>query len=335
MDHSTHCSTNQKKRLLCALLALLCALALPALPAASVARADGQGPLRIVCTTFPQYDWVRQILGEEAAELTLLSGSADLHSYQPSVRDIAAISACDLFVYVGGPSDAWVPDVLAAAGDPGRATLALLTVAQAKEEELAEGMQAEHEHEHEHEHDADGVEYDEHVWLSLKTAQGLVQAICDALGARRPASREAYQKNADAYIAQLAALDARYQAAVDAAPRQVILFGDRFPFRYLADDYGLTYYAAFLGCSAETEASFATIAFLAGKVDELDLPAILVIEGARHPIAQTVAANTADKDQKILVMNSMQSVTAQDVADGASYLSIMEDNLAVLTEALS
>ena len=151
----------------------------------------------------------------------------------------------------------------------------------------------------------------------------------------RPDRADAYRANADAYIEALLALDARYRETIDSAARKTMLFADRFPFRYLADDYGLAYYAAFSGCSAETEASFETVAFLAGKVDELDLPAVLVIEGAAHKIANTVIANSAGKDAKILVLNSLQSVTARDLAAGVSYLDTMEQNLAVLQEALN
>ncbi|NLG24359.1 MAG: zinc ABC transporter solute-binding protein, partial [Clostridiales bacterium] len=180
-----------------------------------------------------------------------------------------------------------------------------------------------------------GHEQDEHVWLSLKAASKITRGLCDALCALRPDRADAYRANADAYIEALLALDARYRETIDSAARKTMLFADRFPFRYLADDYGLAYYAAFSGCSAETEASFETVAFLAGKVDELDLPAVLVIEGAAHKIANTVIANSAGKDAKILVLNSLQSVTARDLAAGVSYLDTMEQNLAVLQEALN
>ena len=196
----------------------------------------------------------------------------------------------------------------------------------------------EHEHEdiaktHEHHHD-DEVEYDEHVWLSLRNSAILVNSISEAIQKIDPANAETYKANAASYIEKLNALDADYQAAVSAASKNTILFGDRFPFRYLVDDYNLEYYAAFVGCSAESEASFETIVFLAGKVDELSLPAVLTIEGKDHSIAQTIVENTAAKDQKILTMDSMQSTTSEDINNGASYLSIMESNLSVLKEAL-
>ena len=176
-----------------------------------------------------------------------------------------------------------------------------------------------------------GEEKDEHIWLSLKNAQVLCVTLADALCAIDPDNKNTYIANAAAYRDKLAALDADYKAAVDGATHKTVLFGDRFPFRYLVDDYGLRYYAAFAGCSAETEASFETVSFLAKKVDELGLPCVLTIEGAQHRIAETIVQNTAGKNQKVLTMDS---TTSKDVANGATYLSVMEKNLSVLKEAL-
>ena len=172
------------------------------------------------------------------------------------------------------------------------------------------------------------------IWLSLKNAEVLVNAISKSLQELDPDNKDTYATNAAAYIERLSALDGEYQAAVDAATYKTVLFGDRFPFRYLVDDYGLSYYAAFVGCSAETEASFETVSFLAKKVDELKLPCVLTIEGAQHRIAETIVQNTAEKNQKVLTMDSMQSTTSKDVANGTTYLSVMEKNLSVLKEAL-
>ena len=179
-----------------------------------------------------------------------------------------------------------------------------------------------------------GEEKDEHVWLSLKNAKTLVGAIADALQELDPDNKDTYAANTSAYIEKLSALDGAYQSAVDGAARKTVLFGDRFPFRYLVDDYGLSYYAAFAGCSAESEASFETLSFLAKKVDELKLPCVLTIEGKNHKIAETIVENTAEKNQKILTMDSMQSTTSEDVANGTAYLSVMEQNLSMLKEAL-
>ena len=196
-------------------------------------------------------------------------------------------------------------------------------------EDLCEHMEG-HGHDHDHEEEAD-----EHVWLSLKNAKTLVTAIADALQELDPDNKDTYAANTSAYIEKLSALDGAYQSAVDGAASKTVLFGDRFPFRYLADDYGLRYYAAFAGCSAESEASFETVSFLAKKVDELKLPCVLTIEGKNHKIAETIVENTAEKNQKILTMDSMQSMTSKDAANGATYHSVMEQNLSVLKEALS
>lgn len=300
--------------------------------------------LSIVTTIFPEYDWVREILGDKAdnAEITmLLDNGVDLHSYQPTADDIVKISDCDLFIYVGGESDGWVEDALRNAANRNMKVINLLEILgdSVKTEEIVEGMQEEHEHEDAHAHD-DAEEHeheeetDEHVWLSLKNAKMLVRVISKALQELDPDNKDIYAANADAYVKKLSALDAEYQAAVDAASNKTILFGDRFPFRYLVDDYGLRYYAAFVGCSAETEAGFETISFLAKRVDEWKLPCVLTIEGAQHKIAETVVRNTTAKNQKVLTMDSMQSTTSKDVKNGTTYLSVMEKNLSVLKEAL-
>ena len=303
---------------------------------AGTPAAETEKPLKIVTTIFPEYDWVRQILGERAknVELTmLLDNGVDLHSYQPTADDIIKISDCDLFIYVGGESDGWVEDALKEATNKEMQVINLLDVLgeQVKEEEVVEGMEAEEEESE----DEDEPEYDEHVWLSLKNAETLCNAITDALEEIDPANKDAYAANAASYLEKLAALDGEYQTVADNAARKTVLFGDRFPFRYLVDDYGLSYYAAFAGCSAETEASFETISFLAGKVDELRLPCVLTIEDAQHKIAETIVQNTAEKNQSILTLDSMQSTTSTDVANGTTYLSVMESNLDVLKQALN
>ena len=300
--------------------------------------AEEAGKIQVVTTIFPIYDWVREVAGDtDNAEITLLLDSGvDLHSFQPSALDIMKVASCDLFIYVGGESDEWVEDALAEAVNPDMVVINLLEVLgeNAKAEEIVEGMEAEEEEEGE-EGEEEEVEIDEHVWLSLRNAQTFVSAIAGALETLDPANAEAYKANAEAYGAKLAALDAAYTETVDSASVKTLLFGDRFPFRYLTDDYGLTYYAAFVGCSAETEASFQTVIFLAQKTDELQLPAVMTIEGKDHRIAETVISSTANKDQKLLTLDSMQGTTADDVANGATYLKIMEDNLAVLKEALN
>ena len=335
---------------------------------ATLAKKSG---LRIVTTIFPEYDWVKEILGENPANaelIMLLDNGVDLHSYQPSAEDILKLSTCDMFIYVGGESDKWVQDVLAGAENKNMVVLNLLDLMgeRAKTEEVVEGMEADHDHDHEdadhdhedadhdhedadhdhedadhdhedadHDHNHDHEEEkDEHVWLSLKNAEFFCDAIADGLSKVDSEHGELYRKNADSYKAKLADLDSKYKAAVDAGRVKTVLFGDRFPFRYLTDDYGLQYFAAFAGCSAETEASFETVIFLAGKTDELGLSTILTIEGTDHKLAETIRKNTKTKEQQLLSLDSMQSTKGKDVEEGATYLSIMEKNLDVLKEAL-
>ena len=271
----------------------------------------------------------------------LLDNGVDLHSYQPTINYIAKISDCDMFIYVGGESDGWVNDALKNAKNDKMKVINLLEVLgdSVKTEELIEGMQEE-EHDHHHHEEITEEKYeheeekDEHVWLSLKNAKILCKVIADNLSEIDPENKDIYSANVSVYIEKLSALDEEYKKMVNGSNRKIVLFGDRFPFRYLVDDYGLDYYAAFVGCSAETEASFETVAFLSKKTDELKLPCVLTIEGANHKIAETVVANTYAKNQKVLTMDSMQSTTSSDVKNGITYISVMEKNLDILREAL-
>ncbi len=314
--------------------------------------------LSIVTTIFPEYDWVREITnGNENVEITmLLDNGVDLHSFQPTAEDIIKISSCDMFVYVGGESDQWVENALASVENKNMVVINLLDVLgnSVKEEELVEGMEAgEHEHHdgeeaHEHEgeehhedgeeahhHDEEEPEMDEHVWLSLKNSETICNAIAEGLSKVDSANKELYASNAEAYVEKLRNLDKKYEKAVKEAAVKTVVFGDRFPFRYMVDDYGIEYYAAFVGCSAESEASFETITFLSRKVDELNLGAILQIESSDGKIAKAVRDNSKKKDQQILTLDSMQATTSKDVENGTTYLSVMEGNLKVLEQALN
>jgi len=280
------------------------------------------------------------ILGDNPtdAEVTMLLDSGiDLHSYQPTADDILKIATCDIFIYVGGESDEWVEDALSEATNKDMIVINLLEVLgdTVKEEEVVEGMQEDNEDHEEEEHVAEEIEYDEHVWLSLRNASILCDSIADAVETIDPDHASVYSENVTSYKEKLNALDNEYASAVSGAKNRTLLFGDRFPFRYLVDDYNLDYYAAFVGCSAETEASFETIVFLANKVDELGLHTVLTIEGQDHSIAETIIQNTQTKNQEIATMDSMQGTTASDVQNGVTYLSIMEANLAVLKNALN
>ena len=304
--------------------------------------------LTIVTTIFPEYDWVMNILGDKAkdADVTLLlDDGVDLHSYNPSAEDILKIKSADVFIYVGGESDAWVDDVLKDKLNKDMKVVNLLDELgdSVKEEEVVEGMQDEehdHEdgedvdHEDEHDHEDGGVENDEHVWLSLNNAKVLCEKIEEAISSVDKKNKETYERNTKAYTTSFGILNVAYENVKKGGDVDTIVVADRFPFRYLVDDCGLNYYAAFAGCSAESEASFETIDFLSKKIDELSLKYIFVIDNSDEKIAKTVIENTKNKDVKILRLDSMQSVTKKDIENGASYLKTMEENFGELSKAL-
>lgn len=288
---------------------------------------------KIICTTFPQYDWVRAILGEDNENFSvslLLENGGDLHNYQPTAGDMIRISDCDLFISVGGESDAWVEDAIKESMNKNQKTLKLMDLLgeNLKEEEHIEGMEEEHEEEHEE------TEYDEHVWLSLSNAQIMVEKIAEVIATMDTNHAEQYQENAKAYCNQLEDLNKCYEEVVSQSAQKVLLFGDRFPFRYLVDDYGISYYAAFEGCSAETEASFETVAFLSEKIEAYNLSFVLVLENSDKKVADAIIANTDTKNQKTLVINSLQSVTKDEINQGRTYISTMEENLEIIKQAL-
>jgi len=330
---------SQKARQLIAAVGVVLLPVLQVLSATHVIHENtAHDHVKIVVTTFAIYDWTRQILGERLveADLVLLQrGGVDLHSYSPSAADLRKIASCNLFVFVGGESDEWAERALVQQDKPNRRVLNLLkTLGSAvKDEESAEVMQHGHCHDKNHDHDGHAWDKDEHVWLSLRNAATIVKTIAANLVALDSANAATYRANAAAYRERLATLDGAYAKTVAQAARKTILVADRFPFRYLADDYGITYFAAFAGCSAESEASFKTIAFLAKKVDEFKLPVILTIEGTTHRIAETVRRTTKSRDQRILTLDSLQSIDVE-AAKTTRYLDVMERNLEALKAAL-
>ena len=295
------------------LLAAICA-------AFAFAAAGAEAPCpKIVVTTFPIYDWTRQVAGSMQVDISFLQNGVDLHSYVPTAADLRKIASCDLFICIGGESDGWTQRALAQPGNPRRRVLRLMDTP---------GIAAKK--------DEDGDDLDEHIWLSLRRASVAVGAIAKELEALYPANASVCRDNAAAYRLKLSALDRAYSAAVAAADvaHRTLLVADRFPFRYLADDYGLTYFAAFHGCSAESEASFKTVLSLAKKIDELDIHAIIVLEGSDRKIAETVRRTAKRHDQRILTLDSMQS-TGGKAAVAASYLDAMARNLETLKAALN
>ena len=294
---------------------------------AACSGAARRARVQIVTTCFPLYDWTRNIVqGVSGVETTwLMDSGVDPHSFQPTVKDLTMVSDADLFVYVGGESDAWADDAAAEMKNPEALSLALLPqLDSALTEEAVPGAEPEQEEE--------GA-LDEHIWLSLRTASRCVDLICEALCELDGANDDLYRANADDYKAQLNALDQAYSEAVAASELNTILVADRFPFRYLAEDYQLNYFAAFAGCSAETEASFQTVLGLSQQADALGLPVILVTENGTGDIAEAVSEGS-QSEPPVRTLDSLQSVTAEIAADGVTYLSVMESNLDVLKEAL-
>ena len=294
--------------------------------------------ISIICTIFPQYDWVRQIIGDENIDrfdvTFLISSGADLHNFNPSVQDMTRIMTSDAFIYVGGHSDSWVDDVMRRA-NPDIAKLNLMdTLIEAMgEHDLLEGfcdVDCDEEHDHSHEE----THADEHIWLSLRRAKILCSAIADLISELDPEHAQTYKENAETYIARLTALDAEFHIAVESANFKTLVFADRFPFRYLMDDYGLNHYAAFQGCSAESEASFVTIISLANRLNQLGLNAVMVTETSDQSIARTVINSTDAGNHKILVLHAAHSVTVSQAETGVTYLSIMRNNLETLKEAM-
>lgn len=294
------------------------------------------GKLSVVCTIFPEYDWVKQIVGDspDVDVRLLIKNGVDLHSYQPSVEDIARISTCDLFVYVGGESDNWVNDVLKEAVNKDMVALNLLDVLgdYVKEEEEIDGMQEEHGHSHD---ENETAEYDEHVWLSLKNAELFVRTLRDTLCSIDKNNRAVYSDNAQGYLNTLSDIDGQYGKMAESAKRSTALFADRFPFRYLFDDYNISYYAAFKGCSSETEASFETITFLSDKINKLNLDCVLTLENSDDRIASAIIQASENKKAEILTLDSMQSTNIKDVESGTTYASIMQSNLETLRTTLN
>lgn len=284
-------------------------------------KAENSTKLFVVCTTFPQYDFAKNIAGDKA-EIMLLDSTTDIHSFEPTASDIITISNANLFIFNGGVSDAWVEKALESAGNEKLAVLSLMGTVKAFDEEAVEGMET----------DEEEAEPDEHIWLSLKNAKVMTEAICNCLCALDPSGADVFKKNTADYVRRLDELDKKYAEAVSSAKRKTVLFADRFPFRYLVEDYGIEYYAAFSGCSSETAASFETVAFLIEKTKELALPVILITESSDGSIAETVCSQAGSK---YLVLDSCQSVHMEQIENGADYIGIMAKNLEVLKTALN
>lgn len=316
--------------------------------------------ISVVTNIYPSYDWVKEIAKDTNVTVKNLTDKGiNLHNFEPSAEDITSIKNANLFVYVGGESDEWAPDAIKESPNVTAINMMEILKDNIKPEEVVEGMEDEdhdHDHdedehdededehddeddhdedehdEHHHHHHHDEVEMDEHVWLSLKNAKLVCNTICENLKKLSPKYADKFDENLKAYVEKLDALDKKYSEELSNQKFDTVLFGDRFPFRYLVDDYNLKYYAAFVGCSQESEASFETIVFLANKVDELGLNSIFTLSDSDHKIAETIKENTKTKTQEIRVLNSLESVSS---SDNTSYLEIMEENLDTLKAGLN
>ena len=304
------------------------------------AYAEETGKLSVISTIFAPYDFVREIAGEHADVTMLLPPGSESHSYEPTPQDIIKIQNCDVFIHIGGPSDAWVDKVFESMDISNMKIIALTNCVEVVEEETVEGMETEHEHDHadyddhdEHEDHAheEGVELDEHVWTAPKNAMRIVEAIADALCDIDAANADIYKQNAVAYLARLDELDSIFQSIVADANRKTLVFGDRFPFRYFADAYGLEYFAAFPGCATETEASAATVAFLINKVRDEEIPVVFHVELSNKKMANVISEST---NAKVLLFHACHNVTKDEMAQNIAYLELMTQNAENLKEAL-
>lgn len=292
---------------------------------------DNGDEFHIVCTVFPQYDWLRNITkGCENIKLTLLlqSGS-DMHSYQPTVKDLSLIGSCDALVYVGGESDAWVKEYISTSGKKDTLYLSLLDELGDRALDLPRAFEQEHgDHQHSHE-----CIKDEHIWLSLKNAARLCGALCDKLSSLVPENAQTLKSNTEEYLSMLNELDKDYTDSVKQSECKTLLFADRFPFVYLANDYGIEYYSAFNSCSAETEATFETVAYLADIINSKGLKTVMILEGSDSALADTVIS-TSSSACTVRALDSLQSVTSEQIRGGLTYLETMKSNLDVIKEAL-
>ena len=300
---------------------------------ASCSESNNSGKLSVVCAGFAEYDWTRNIIGDasDKFEITyLLDDGSDPHSFQPSIIDMANISDADLFVYIGGESNTWAQDIIMGSSSSSLKTLSLYELFSSELIETSNSSESHVNDHEEHEHSA----YDEHLWLSLKNAVKAVEAIRDSLIMIDPEGRDIYVENCSIYVESLRSLDAKYQSKLSMTKNNTLIFADRFPFSYLARDYSINFYAAYSGCSADSELNDDRIIFLADKMDELDISYICVIETSDGRLAETVGSATKKGSAEVIKFDSCQSVSAARVQKGVTYLGIMESNLELIIKAL-
>ncbi|MFA6949009.1 MAG: metal ABC transporter substrate-binding protein [Eubacteriales bacterium] len=313
------------KKVVSILLTLIIAVGMFQLVSCSEAETRHNGGLDIVTTVFPPYDFARAVAGEDADIHMLLSPGAESHTYEPTPKDIIKIQNCDLFICIGGIGESWVDNIISSLGGDIN-VLYLMDTVDTVEEVIAEGME---DDEHVEEDAGGEIEYDEHIWTSPKNAAVMVSAIADRLCELAPADAQLFRSNADAYIADIGSVDADLAAFFENSDCSTIVFGDRFPFRYFADEFGLKYYAAFPGCSEETEPSAATIAFLIDKVKSEHIKTVFYLEFSSHAVADTVASAAG---AQTAMLHSCHNVSRAELEAGVTYVSLMRQNLAALEE---
>lgn len=325
------------KRIFALILALILALSLCA--CGREGQDGDENKLQVMASCFPYYDFARQIGGEHIEPSLLIAAGREVHSFEPTPLDVVRLSECDVFLYNGGESELWVTEILESAGENIAVTAAMMEYAPLLAEEFVEGMETSiHHHHHEeegeahHDHDHEELAYDEHVWTSPVVAQDLCRAICEALCAADPAHRDDYEANLTAYLAELQALDEAFRTVVAEGKRTTLVFGDRFPLQYFCAEYGLTYSAAFHGCAGDTEPSLGTMKYLIDKVEAENLPVVYTIELSSQKIANAIAETT---DARVLTFHSCQTVSRQEYDSGATYLSLMWNNVEALKEGLA
>ena len=299
----------------------LCLLLLPVFQACGRTEKTADKPTVIV-TIFPQYDFIRRTAGDSVNLIMLVKPGSEVHGFDPSMSEMSEILSADLFVYVGGETDRWVDDLLRTNGQ-GLNAVALMDLVETVDEELSPGMQGERE---------ERPEADEHVWTSPKNAIRIVNGLCDALCGILPDRADELRKNTADYVAELEALDEAFLAVMKDAKHSTVVFAERFPFRYLCDELGLTYYAALPGCSSNEEVALSTVSFLIDTVREQDLPGVFYIEFSDQKIANTIADATGCETW---LLHSCHNVSKEDFDAGVTYLDLMRQNLENLKKAVN
>lgn len=287
---------------------------------------DDSGKLKIVTTLFPAYDFASNIAGENAEVSLLLAPGVESHSYEPTPQDIVKIQNCDIFIFNGGESESWVEGILDSLDDTFTTVKMIDSAASLLEEDEDENEESEHSH------DGDEVEYDEHIWTSPVICIDICNSIKDTLCSVDSANSKIYEENLEKYTGELKELDSDFKDVVTNAKRSEIIFGDKFPFKYFANEYNLTYYAAFPGCSTQTEPSAATMARLINKTNEDNIPVVFYIEMSNRAVADTLAESTGAQE---LLFHSCHNLTKDELESGESYISLMKKNLENLKTALN